>query len=67
MPMVMSPCVSKCPTVGAIRKPLRAVPVVGTVSAIAIVGEVPRWQDWAAALAVILAIASALLGRPATK
>lgn len=46
---------------------IMAVPVVGTVSAIAIVGEVPRWQDWAAALAVILAIASALLGRPATK
>jgi drug/metabolite transporter (DMT)-like permease len=44
-----------------------AVPVVGTVSAIAIVGEVPRWQDWAAALFVILAIASALLGRPAPK
>jgi len=28
---------------------------------------VPRWQDWAAALAVMLAIASALLGRPAAK
>jgi len=46
---------------------IMAVPVVGTVSAIAIVGEVPRWQDWAAALAVILAIASALLWRPAPK
>jgi len=46
---------------------IMAVPIVGTVSAIAIVGEVPRWQDWAAALAVILAIASALLGRPAAK
>jgi drug/metabolite transporter (DMT)-like permease len=46
---------------------IMAVPVVGTVSAIAIVGEVPRWQDWAAALFVILAIASALLGRPAPK
>jgi drug/metabolite transporter (DMT)-like permease len=46
---------------------IMAVPVVGTVSAIVIVGEVPRWQDWAAALAVMLAIASALLGRPATK
>lgn len=46
---------------------IMAVPVVGTVSAIAIVGEVPRWQDWAAALFVILAIASALLGRPAAK
>ena len=46
---------------------IMAVPIVGTVSAIAIVGEVPRWQDWAAALAVILAIASALLWRPAPK
>ena len=46
---------------------IMAVPVVGTVSAIAIVGEVPRWQDWAAALFVILAIASALLGRPAAR
>lgn len=42
---------------------IMAVPLVGTVSAIAIVGEVPRWQDWAAALFVILAIASALLRR----
>jgi drug/metabolite transporter (DMT)-like permease len=46
---------------------IMAVPIVGTVSAIAIVGEVPRWQDWAAALFVILAIASALLGRPAPR
>ncbi len=46
---------------------IMAVPIVGTVSAIAIVGEVPHWQDWAAALFVILAIASALLGRPAAK
>jgi len=46
---------------------IMAVPVVGTVSAIAIVGEVQRWQDWAAALFVILAIASALLGRAAAK
>ena len=46
---------------------IMAVPLVGTVSAIAIVGEVPRWQDWAAALFVILAIASALLGRPAPR
>jgi drug/metabolite transporter (DMT)-like permease len=46
---------------------IMAVPIVGTVSAIVIVGEVPRWQDWAAALAVMLAIASALLGRPAAK
>lgn len=42
---------------------IMAVPLVGTVSAIAIVGEVPRWQDWAAALFVVLAIASALLRR----
>jgi drug/metabolite transporter (DMT)-like permease len=46
---------------------IMAVPLVGTVSAIAIVGEVPRWQDWAAALFVILAISSTLLGRPAAK
>lgn len=46
---------------------IMAVPLVGTVSAIAIVGEVPRWQDWAAALFVILAIASALLRRPAQR
>jgi drug/metabolite transporter (DMT)-like permease len=46
---------------------IMAVPLVGTVSAIAIVGEVPRWQDWAAALFVILAIASALLRRPASR
>ena len=46
---------------------IMAVPLVGTASAIAIVGEVPGWQDWAAALFVVLAIASALLGRPATK
>ena len=45
---------------------IMAVPLVGTVSAIAIVGEVPRWQDWVAALFVILAIASALLRRPAS-
>lgn len=44
---------------------IMAVPLVGTVSAIAIVGEVPRWEDWTAALFVILAIATALLKRPA--
>lgn len=44
---------------------IMAVPLVGAVSAIAIVGEVPRWQDWVAALFVILAIASALLRRTA--
>jgi len=46
---------------------IMAVPLVGTITAIAIVGEVPRWQDWAAALFVILAIAAALLGRPAPR
>ncbi len=46
---------------------IMAVPLVGTVSAIVLLGEVPRWQDWAAALFVILAISSALLGRPAAK
>jgi drug/metabolite transporter (DMT)-like permease len=46
---------------------IMAVPLVGTVSAIVLLGEVPRWQDWAAALFVILAISSALLGRPVAK
>jgi drug/metabolite transporter (DMT)-like permease len=38
-----------------------AVPLVGTLSATFIVGEVPHWQDWLAMLFVILAIASVLV------
>ena len=43
-----------------------AVPLVGTLSAAAIVGETPRPADWLAALAITVAIASALLPRPPT-
>lgn len=53
------------PTASALS--IMAVPLVGTVSAIAIVGEIPRWQDWGAALFVMLAIASALPGRTPAK
>ena len=42
---------------------IMAVPVVGTLSATLIVGEVPRTTDWAAAACVMLAIASALIPR----
>lgn len=40
---------------------IMAVPVVGTLSATAIVGEVPRPTDWAAAACVMVAIAAALM------
>jgi drug/metabolite transporter (DMT)-like permease len=46
---------------------IMAVPLVGTVSAIAIVGEVPRWHDWAAAAFVIVAISTAVFGRSTLK
>ena len=42
---------------------IMAVPVVGTLSATLIVGEVPRPTDWIAAGCVVLAIASALIPR----
>ncbi|HWP17865.1 MAG TPA: DMT family transporter [Burkholderiaceae bacterium] len=42
---------------------IMAVPLVGTASATFIVGEVPHWQDWAAAGLIVAAIASALLPR----
>lgn len=42
---------------------IMAVPLVGTASATFIVGEVPQWQDWAAAVLIMAAIASALLPR----
>jgi drug/metabolite transporter (DMT)-like permease len=38
-----------------------AVPLVGTLSATFIVGEIPHWQDWLAILFVMIAIASVLL------
>jgi drug/metabolite transporter (DMT)-like permease len=40
---------------------IMAVPVVGTLTATVIVGEVPRATDWAAAACVLVAIAAALL------
>ncbi len=43
---------------------IMAVPIIGILAAIPLVGELPRWQDFAAALFVIAAIAGALLGRP---
>jgi len=39
------------------------VPLVGTLSATLIVGEVPQPADWVAALCIMVAIASALLPR----
>lgn len=42
---------------------IMAVPLVGTASATFIVGEVPHWRDWAAAVLIMAAIASALLPR----
>jgi drug/metabolite transporter (DMT)-like permease len=44
---------------------IMAVPIVGIVSAVALVGEMPRWQDFVAAAFVMAAIAGALLRRPA--
>lgn len=40
---------------------IMAVPVVGTLSATVVVGEFPHWQDYAAMLCVLLAIAAVLL------
>jgi drug/metabolite transporter (DMT)-like permease len=45
---------------------IMAIPLVGTLSATLIVGEVPHWQDWLAMVFVMAAIASVLLpSRPA--
>jgi drug/metabolite transporter (DMT)-like permease len=45
---------------------IMAVPLVGILSATWIVGEIPGWQDWVAALFVVGAIATTLLAhRPA--
>jgi len=38
-----------------------AIPLVGTLSATFIVGEIPHWQDWLAMAFVMVAIASVLL------
>jgi drug/metabolite transporter (DMT)-like permease len=38
-----------------------AIPLVGTLSATFIIGEVPHWQDWLAMVFVTVAIASVLL------
>ncbi len=40
---------------------IMAVPLVGTLSATLIVGEVPRATDWVAAACIVVAIAAALL------
>jgi drug/metabolite transporter (DMT)-like permease len=45
----------------AISFSIMAVPLVGALSATLIIGETPRAADWAAALAITLAIAGALL------
>jgi drug/metabolite transporter (DMT)-like permease len=39
---------------------IMAIPLVGTLSATLIVGEMPHWQDWLAMVFVMLAIASVL-------
>jgi drug/metabolite transporter (DMT)-like permease len=45
---------------------ITAIPLVGTLSATMILGEVPHWQDWLAMVFVMVAIASVLLpARPA--
>lgn len=40
---------------------IMAIPLVGTLSATLIVGEMPHWQDWLAMVFVMVAIASVLL------
>ncbi|MCV0438094.1 MAG: DMT family transporter [Hydrogenophaga sp.] len=46
---------------------IMAIPLVGTLSATLIVGEIPHWQDWLAIVFVMLAIASVLWpARPST-
>jgi len=40
---------------------IMAVPVVGTLSASLLIGELPHWQDYAAKVCVVLAIAAVLL------
>jgi len=40
---------------------IMAVPVVGTLCATVVVGEIPHWQDYAAMACVLMAIAAVLL------
>ena len=40
---------------------IMAVPLVGTLSASLLIGELPHWQDYAAMVCVVLAIAAVLL------
>jgi drug/metabolite transporter (DMT)-like permease len=40
---------------------IMAIPLIGTLSATVIVGEWPHWQDFAAILFVMTAIAAVLL------
>ena len=40
---------------------ITAIPLVGTLSATFITGEIPLWQDWLAMGCVMVAIASVLL------
>jgi drug/metabolite transporter (DMT)-like permease len=44
-----------------------AIPLVGTLSATLIVGEMPHWQDWLAMVFVMAAIASVLLPARASR
>ncbi len=46
---------------------IMAVPLVGTLSAAALIQETPRMADWFAAVAIMVAIASALLPRRAPR
>jgi drug/metabolite transporter (DMT)-like permease len=39
---------------------IMAIPLVGTLSATVILGEMPHWQDWLAMGFVMMAIASVL-------
>ena len=39
---------------------IMAIPLVGTLSAALIIGEIPHWQDWLAMGFVMMAIASVL-------
>ena len=46
---------------------IMAIPLVGTLSATLIVGEIPHWQDFVAVLCVMAAIAAVLLPPRTTK
>ena len=42
---------------------ITAVPIIGTMTATFIVGEIPHWQDWVAVIFVCVAIGTAVLRR----